>query len=90
MVQLLRTQLDKYYQIRSQTDDDFYFGLGDRIKGRQEAKIPIAGEGTVQFLSIASNVTRTVAVITKLPMFAFLAKATGAAEQIVREESELQ
>ncbi|GAG91649.1 unnamed protein product, partial [marine sediment metagenome] len=77
MVQLLRTQLDKYYQIRSQIDDDFYFGLGDRIHGRQEAKVPIAGEGTVQFLGIASDVTRGIAIITKLPMFAALAKLTG-------------
>lgn len=43
-----------------QTDDAFYFGLNERIKQRQNDKIPQAGAGTVEFLTIAANVTKGV------------------------------
>lgn len=46
-----------------QTDDEFYFGLGERIQQRQNDKIPQAGAGTVEFLTIAGNITKGVGVL---------------------------
>ena len=39
--QLFRDTVNRYWRERSLTDDKFYFGLGDRIKDRQESKVPV-------------------------------------------------
>ncbi len=39
-------------------NDAYYFGLTDRINARQEDKIPLAGAGAVDFLTLASDVTK--------------------------------
>ncbi len=54
--------VNAYWKQRSLTDDEFYFGLGDRIKQRQDAAIPVAGAGTVQFLQLGGAVVTGVAV----------------------------
>lgn len=38
--------------------DEGYYGLADDISQRQASKIPIPGEGSVIFLSLASDYTR--------------------------------
>ena len=52
--------VDEYWRERSLTDDEFYFGLGDRIKARQDSKIPVAGAGTVQFLDKSGGLLRII------------------------------
>ena len=46
------------------TNDEFYFGLGKEIEQREASKIPIAGEGAVEFLSIAGSTARFIALRT--------------------------
>lgn len=62
-VEEIRQWQNERYRYRMQTDDEFYFGLGERIKQRQNDKIPEAGAGTVEFLSILGNVTKGVSLI---------------------------
>lgn len=62
-----------------QTDDEFYFGLGERIKQRQNDKIPQAGAGTVEFLTISGNVTKGLSLL--FPPFR---KVTVAIDQLKR------
>ena len=83
--QVYRDAVNKYWRERSLNDDKFYFGLGDRIKDRQESKVPVAGAGTVEFLSIAGNVTKGVSFF-----FAPARKLTALieyAEKVAREKS---
>lgn len=85
--QIWNDAVNNYWRIKSQTDDEFYFGLGDRIKQRQETKVPVAGEGTVQFLSIAGDVTKGIGIF--VPPFRKLAAFIEFAERTVREKSGL-
>lgn len=83
--QFYRDQVNRYWRERSLTDDEFYFGLGDRIKDRQESKVPVAGAGTVEFLSIASTFTKALGLV--FPPARKLAALTQFAEETVRERS---
>lgn len=49
-----RIEADRIWQSMN-TNNDFYFGLGKRIDERESSKVPVAGEGTVEFLTIASG-----------------------------------
>ena len=86
--QLWRDTVNEYWRIRSQTDDEFYFGLGDRIRDRQESKVPVAGAGTVEFLSIANTFTKGLSFV--FPPARKLAVLTEYAEKVVREKSGIQ
>ena len=59
--QIYRDSVNRYWRERSLTDDEFYFGLGDRIKERQESKIPVAGAGLVDFLQLTGSVAKGAA-----------------------------
>lgn len=83
--QLYRDAVNRYWRERSLTDDEFYFGLGDRIKTRQESKVPVAGAGTVEFLSIASTITKALGFV--FPPARKLAALTDYAERTAREKS---
>tara|TARA_Y100000361_G_scaffold131009_1_gene127403 strand:+ start:399 stop:674 length:276 start_codon:yes stop_codon:yes gene_type:complete len=83
--QLYRDAVNRYWRERSLTDDKFYFGLGDRIKDRQESKVPVAGAGTVQFLSIANTITKGLGFV--FPPARKLATLTEYAEKTAREKS---
>lgn len=83
--QMFQEAVNDYWKIKSQTDDAFYFGLGDRIKERQESKVPVAGAGTVEFLSIAGDVTKGVSLF--FPPFRKIAAMFEYAEQIARDKS---
>ena len=83
--QVYRDTVNKYWRERSLSDDKFYFGLGDRIKDRQESKVPVAGAGTVEFLSIASNVTKGVSFF--YPPARKLTALIEYAEKVAREKS---
>jgi len=85
--QIFQQAVNDYWRIRSQTDDAFYFGLGDRIKQRQESAIPVAGAGTVQFLSLAGDVSKGIGFV--FPPFRKIAAMFEFAEQIARDESGL-
>lgn len=71
------------------TNDEFYFGLGREIEQREASKIPIAGEGAVEFLSLAGSTARFIALRTGFFPAALLAKGIGAAEVFVRRRAEL-
>ena len=43
--------------------DKSYYGLGDEIKARQQSKIPEPGEGTINFFSDLSMVTKPLAKV---------------------------
>lgn len=45
---------DAQYQQWNKSDA-YYDNLGDRINQRETSKVPVAGEGTVEFLTIASG-----------------------------------
>ena len=83
--QMYRKVVNDYWKQRSLTDDEFYFGLGDRIKDRQESKVPVAGAGTVEFLSIASGVTKGVSFF--FPPVRKLTALIDYAERVAREKS---
>lgn len=85
--QIWNDVVNDYWRIRSQTDDEFYFGLGDRIKERQESKVPVAGAGTVEFLSIAGDVSKGIGIV--FPPFRKIAAMFEFAEQITKEKSGL-
>ena len=85
--QLYRDAVNRYWRERSLTDDEFYFGLGDRIKTRQESKVPVAGAGTVEFLSIAGDVRKGIGFV--FPPFRKIAAMFEYAEQITRDKSGL-
>ena len=85
--QLWNDAVNEYWRQRSLTDDEFYFGLGDRIKDRQESKVPVAGAGTVEFLSIAGDVTKGIAVF--FPPARKIASMFEFAEQYARKRSGL-
>ena len=59
-------KFDTIYQ-QNNLDNDFYFGLTNRIALREQSKVPVAGAGAVQFFSIASTVTRPLAKIAPAP-----------------------
>ena len=73
--------------MKSQTDDAFYFGLGDRIKQRQESAVPVAGAGTVEFLSLAGDVSKGVSIF--FPPARKIAAMFEYAEQVARDKSGL-
>ena len=85
--QIWNDVVNDYWRVRSQTDDEFYFGLGDRIKERQETQVPVAGAGTVEFLSIAGDVSKGIAIF--FPPFRKIASMFEFAEQIIREKADL-
>lgn len=90
VAQLLKAKLyqdsvNKYWRQRSLSDDNFYFGLGDRIQDRQDSKVPVAGAGTVEFLSIAGDVTKGVSLF--FPPVRKLTALFEYAEKIAREKS---
>ncbi len=75
---------DLRYQQYNQ-NDAYYSSLTERINARQEDKIPLAGAGTVEFLSIASNVTKP---LTRLGApFAIIYGIFESTERIVRYET---
>ena len=39
-------------------NDAYYYGLEERINARQEDKLPLPGAGAVEFLSLASDMTK--------------------------------
>lgn len=82
---LWNSAVNEYWRQRSLTDDAFYFGLGDRIKDRQESKVPVAGAGTVEFLSISGNVTKGVSLF--FPPARKLASIFEYAEKVARDKS---
>ena len=86
--QLWNDAVNEYWRQRSLTDDEFYFGLGDRIKDRQESKVPVAGAGTVEFLSIAGDVSKGVSLF--FPPFRKIAGMFEYAEKYARKRSGLQ
>lgn len=85
--QIFQQAVNDYWKMKSQTDDDFYFGLGDRIKQRQESKVPVAGAGTVEFLSLAGDVSKGIGFV--FPPFRKIAAMFEFAEEFFREESGL-
>lgn len=85
--QLYRDAVNRYWRERSLSDDNFYFGLGDRIKTRQETKVPVAGKGTVEFLQLAGAVTAGIAVY--VPHFRPVVKLIRFVEHSVRDKAGL-
>ena len=85
--QIFEQAVNDYWRMKSQTDDAFYFGLGDRIKERQESKVPVAGAGTVEFLSLAGDVSKGISFV--FPPFRKITAMFEFAEKIVREKSDL-
>lgn len=85
---IFQQAVNDYWRMKSQTDDAFYFGLGDRIKDRQESKVPVAGAGTVEFLSIGGDVSKGIGFV--FPPFRKIAAMFEFAEKVVREKSGLQ
>ena len=85
--QIFQQAVNNYWKIKSQTDDAFYFGLGDRIKQRQETAVPVAGAGTVEFLGLLGSVTAGVAVVA--PFARPLVKLISFAEKTARDRSGL-
>lgn len=83
--QMFQQAVNDYWRMKSQTDDAFYFGLGDRIKQRQESAVPVAGAGTVEFLSLAGDITKGVSIF--FPPARKIAAMFEYAEQIVRDKS---
>ena len=84
--QIYRDAVNRYWRERSLTDDKFYFGLGDRIKGRQESKVPVAGAGLVEFLQLTGSVVGGAAVF--FPPLRAAVKVIGFAEKVVKEKSQ--
>ena len=84
---LFQQAVNDYWRMKSQTDDAFYFGLGDRNKQRQESKVPVAGAGTVEFLSLAGDVSKGIGFV--FPPFRKIAAMFEFAEEIARDESGL-
>ena len=82
---LWREKANEYWRIKSQTDDEFYFGLGDRIQARQNAKIPVAGAGTVEFLDKSGGLFKRLGVF--FPAARKIATLIEIAEQEVRKKS---
>jgi len=73
-----------YWKQRSLVDDEFYFGLGDRIKQRQESKVPVAGAGTVEFLQLIGAVTAGIAIW--VPALRPVVRALNKAQEAAKEE----
>lgn len=85
--QIWNDAVNEYWRQRSLTDNEFYFGLGDRIKDRQESKVPVAGAGTVEFLSLAGDISKGIGLV--YPPFRKIAAMFEFAEKITREKSGL-
>ena len=85
--QLWNDAVNEVWRQRSLTDDQFYFGLGDRIKDRQESQVPVAGAGTVEFLSIAGDVSKGISLF--FPPARKIAAMFEYAEQYIRKRSGL-
>lgn len=77
---------DKIYQERNKSDS-YYQGLESRISEREAAKMPIAGEGAVQFFSIANSVMTPVAKL--YPLWLPIKALTTITEIVAREKSGL-
>ena len=80
---LWEERVNEYWRIKSQTDDEFYFGLGDRIRARQDAKIPVAGAGTVEFLDKSGGLFKRLGLF--FPAARKIATIIEVAEQEARE-----
>jgi hypothetical protein len=78
------TLLDAAYK-RANLNDSFYYGLESQIEKRQQAKIPIAGEGAVAFFSGLSDVLRWGSKV--VPLFAPVAALSKLTEEVAREKS---
>lgn len=52
-----RKMLDAAYQSANQ-NENYYAGLASRIEAREQAKMPTAGAGAVEFLSYASDFSK--------------------------------
>jgi hypothetical protein len=80
------TLLDAAYK-RANLNDSFYYGLESQIEKRQQAKIPIAGEGAVAFFS---GLTTTLQWGTKVaPFLTPLYLLSRTTEFVAREKSGL-
>ena len=80
-------KFDTIYQ-QNNLDNDFYFGLTNRIALREQSKVPVAGAGAVQFFSIASSVTRQLARIAPAPFLPINAMFSFT-EMVARERAGL-
>jgi len=74
--------LDVQYQEYNR-NDAYYNTLGDRIRQRQLAAIPIAGQGLLQFLDTTGRIAKGVGFV--FPIARKLALLTEFAEEIVNE-----
>lgn len=86
-IQLWEEVVNNYWKQRSLTDDEFYFGLGDRIHARQQSKIPIAGAGAVEAMDKFSTVFSGIGYIW--PPARKIALMFESIEQLARERSGL-
>ena len=78
--------LDSMYK-EANRNDSFYFGLSGRIQDSQRSKIPIAGEGTVEFFSIANTVSTPIAKL--FPLWLPVKGLAMVGELVAREKSGL-
>ena len=81
-----RLQADRAWQSMN-TNNEFYFGLGKRIDQRESSKVPVAGAGTVEFLTIASGILKVPARFF-LPVRVLYGMTEGA-EMLARERAGL-
>lgn len=80
-----RKMLDAHYQALNQ-NDAYYAGLGARIEAREESKVPVAGAGAVEFLSMASDLAKLSTPFTGIVgRFSYL--VFEGAERLVRFET---
>lgn len=77
-----QVMVDAAYQAANQ-NDNYYFGLADRIEAREESKMPIAGAGAVEFLSYASDFAKASIPYTGI-VGQFSYSAFETAERIAR------
>ena len=84
--QIYRDAVNRYWRERSLTNDEFYFGLGDRIKGRQGSKVPVAGAGLVEFLQLTGSVTKGASVY--FPVLRPIARLIFLSEKVLTEKTQ--
>lgn len=85
--QIWEKAVNDYWRQRSLTDDEFYFGLGDRIQARRQSKIPIAGAGAVEAIDKFATVFSGIGYI--FPPARKIALMFESIEQLARERSGL-
>lgn len=62
----------------------YYNSLGDRIRTRQQAAIPTAGEGLVEFLEVSGKVFKGLGTV--FPVARRIAAIIEGTEQIVEQQ----